>query len=95
MPGRRLVTVSPSISRIRRSTPGRGVLGTHVDHDGLVAAFGLLGDDLVPVTALGQVDLVDVAVADAGEALVHGLGRAGRDGALGVVLVDVLGAHQE
>ena len=34
---------------------GRGVGRPEVDDDGLVTSLGSLGDDLLPVTALGQV----------------------------------------
>ena len=73
MPQRASVTDSPSNSKINRSTPCvDGMLWTHVDHDSLVAALGLLGDDGVPVL---PGDGVDVA-----------LGRVGR-GTEGILLL--------
>ena len=42
---------------------GGGMLWTHVDHDSLVAALGLLGDDGVPVL---PGDGVDVALSRVG-----------------------------
>ena len=49
------------------------MLRAHVDHDRLVAPFGLLGSDLRPVTALGEVDPVGLGLFSGKDVVAHQL----------------------
>ena len=67
MPQRASVTVSPSSSRIRRSTPWvDGCCGTHVDDDPLVGGVAQALGDRVPVLAGDREDLALAGLARVG-----------------------------